>query len=528
VSTSSALILYPSWALAVLLAATAARLGRSTGRGLVALCLILAFWVTAVLLVEHPATSAIGERVVPAGMLLAGGFVHGGAEIVGRRLRRAVWAGYAFGLAVGVLGAVSPRLFYAPGLASPGPIFWPVSIASGLGAGVVLLWMLREMLAATGPARRRMALLLAGNVLGIVAGGGAVLLRVVGAAADLRWTAPIVLVSVCLIGAAVLGGEQGRARRMVWQAMVYAAITASLSSVGLTALYRVLPDLLPAPGLGWMIAILFFAALPLDAVRQLLVDGVGRRLFRDPIGVRDLAEAAARSEARADHVERLAEIGAITSAVAHEVRNPLGVIAAQAKLLERAGAPAASVAALRAQVERARRFVDDLLRYGQPRPLDLRDVEVGAVAHAAVQAVRQAMGESAPPVALDVDASLHIEADRAALGDVLVALVQNAAIAAGDRPGASVRVTAGRDAAGVTIAVEDDGPGVPPELAATLFEPFVTGRGRDHRHPGTGLGLAIARRVIERHGGQLGHERPAGGGARFVIRFARGGTGVDA
>jgi signal transduction histidine kinase len=202
------------------------------------------------------------------------------------------------------------------------------------------------------------------------------------------------------------------------------------------------------------------------------------------------------------------------------------VIAAQAKLLERAGAAAASVAALRAQVERARRFVDDLLRYGQPRPLDIRDAEVAAIVDAAVQSVRQAMGDAAPAIAVSVAPGLRLEADRAALVDVLVALVHNAAIAAGERPGASVRVTAGAAGGDVEIAVEDDGPGVPPELADTLFAPFVTGRGRDQRHPGTGLGLAIARRVIERHGGSLRHERPAGGGARFVIRFAGGGSVV--
>ena len=522
-SASSALILYPSWALAVVLAATAVRLGRSTGMGMVGLCLVLAWWVTAVLLVEHPASAAIGERLVPSGMLLAGGFVHGGAEIVGRRLRRATWAGYALGLTTGVVGAIAPRLFFAPNLAAPGPIFWPVAVVSGLGAAVVLTWMLRETLTLRGPARRRMALLLAGNVLGIVAGGGAVLLRVLGWVPDLRWTAPIVLVAVLVIGAAVLRGEHGRARRMLWQALVTALLAATVSAIGLAAVYEWLPALVPAPGLGWIVAVLFCAALTLDAVRQLVVDGVGRRLFADPIGVRDLADEAARSEARADHVERLAEIGTITSAVAHEVRNPLGVIAAQAKLLERAGAPAASVASLRAQVERARRFVDDLLRYGQPRPLDVRDVEVAAIVDAAVSSVRGAMADAAP-ITVSVAPGLRIEADRAALVDVLVALVHTAAIAAGERPGASVRVTASADGGDVELAVEDDGPGVPPELAATLFAPFVTGRGRDHRHPGTGLGLAIARRVIERHGGSLTHERPAGGGARFVIRSGRGGS----
>ncbi|HEY0193306.1 MAG TPA: ATP-binding protein, partial [Kofleriaceae bacterium] len=70
------------------------------------------------------------------------------------------------------------------------------------------------------------------------------------------------------------------------------------------------------------------------------------------------------------------------------------------------------------------------------------------------------------------------------------------------------------------------GPGVPAELADRLFQPFVTGRGRDHAHPGTGLGLATARGIAERHGGSLRHEPPRGpagqGGARFVLRLPGG------
>ncbi len=66
----------------------------------------------------------------------------------------------------------------------------------------------------------------------------------------------------------------------------------------------------------------------------------------NPIGVRDLADQVERTEVRADHAERLAEIGRLASAVAHEIRNPLGVIAAQAKLLERQGAKPETVASL--------------------------------------------------------------------------------------------------------------------------------------------------------------------------------------
>jgi len=326
-----------------------------------------------------------------------------------------------------------------------------------------------------------------------------------------------------LVGYAVLAGEVGRARRLVTQGLVYALLTATFSAVGLTVFYHLLPWLTPGGGaLGWTLFVLFFAALPLDGVRLVLVENIGRALFQKPSGTRDLADEAERSEARADHVERLAEIGTIVSAVAHEIRNPLGIIAAEAKLLERAGASSDSVAALRAQVERARHFVDDLLRYGKPRPLDVREVELPAALESAVAGVRAQLGE-APALAVEC-AVPTVEADRGAIVDVVTVLAHNAAIAVGERADGQVRVHAVVEGEHVVISVEDNGVGVPREIEATLFEPFVSGRGRDARHPGTGLGLAIARRWVERHGGTLAHQRPVGGGARFVIRLPRGGA----
>jgi signal transduction histidine kinase len=283
------------------------------------------------------------------------------------------------------------------------------------------------------------------------------------------------------------------------------------------------------------------AALPLDAVRTLIVDGVGRRLFAAPIGVRDLAEQAERSEARADQAARLAELGALVSAVAHEVRNPLGVISAHVKLLERAGAQAANLEAVRAQVKRASRFVDDLLAYGKPRPLVVRELDIRSVIDEAVAAVRaihpstvltvtagpmpDVTSEVTPAampgvlIAIAIEPGTRAIADRAALVDVLVNLIGNAAIAVADRGRITITAAGARD---LELAVNDDGPGVPPELAARLFQPFVTGRGRDHAHPGTGLGLATARSIAERHGGTLHHEAFAGGGARFVVRLPGG------
>ena len=64
---------------------------------------------------------------------------------------------------------------------------------------------------------------------------------------------------------------------------------------------------------------------------------------------------------------------------------------------------------------------------------------------------------------------------------------------------------------------------VRPQWRAQVREAFTTGRSRDSKRPGTGLGLALSRRLVERHGGTLHHERPESGGARFVITLPEGG-----
>jgi signal transduction histidine kinase len=522
-TTFAALALYPLWAVAMAVFITVLRLGRDTRRGLLALCFFLALWVTGLILLESPQTETLAERVVPSGILLGAGFVHAGADLAQVRRRALVWAVYGGAGAVALTGLLAPRLLYGPGARAPGPVFVPVAVFSAATSTLLIVWLYRAALAVGATERRRRLALALGGVFGSLGGGGVVGLRVSGVG-DVWPAAPLLLVSILLASYAVLSGERGRARELVWQGLAYALLTAALSSIGITVLLRIMPYLAPDGGRGviWTVLVVFFAALPLDPARLVVVDFVGRRLFANPIGVRDLAEQVERTEVRADQAERLAEIGRLAGAVAHEIRNPLGVIAAQAKLLERQGAKPETVASLRAQIERARRFLDDLLRYSKPRPLEMTEIEVLPALALAATGVRQVLGDGAPriDVALEGAGALFVEADRGAFNDVATVLVHNAAIALDGREGGIVRVTAKAAGGGaLEVRVEDDGPGVPPEIEATLFQPFVTGRGRDAKHPGTGLGLAIAARWVERHGGAIRHERRAEGGARFVVRW---------
>jgi len=93
-----------------------------------------------------------------------------------------------------------------------------------------------------------------------------------------------------------------------------------------------------------------------------------------------------------------------------------------------------------------------------------------------------------------------------------VNLLSNAVDAAS--PSGEVHVGASRAEGRITVAVEDDGPGVDSGVARRLFEPLITTKER-----GIGLGLALVKRIVERHGGSVGYEARPGGGARFLVQL---------
>ena len=521
-STLSALTLLPLLAVTLAVGLTAARLGRQIASALQWLCVLQATWVLGLILLQSGAVSW-AERLLPSGMLLAGVFVQAAAQIAGKRPRAVIASAWAFSVAVALLGLLAPRLLYGPGAIGAGPLFIPLAVASVLGTGAVKLFLWRLVRAAPTPRerRRRIALLLA-NFFGALGGGGAIALHITRLA-PIGIAAPFLLASVLTAAYAVWNSEDLRGRALLRRGFLETGLAAALTALALIAWYASARWLVPggAPltlaGLG----VAFLCAIPLEAFRQLISERALEAALRAPVGARGLTTAIEREEARADHAERLAELGRVASAVAHEIRNPLGVILAEVKLLERAGAPEESVTAVRAQVQRASRFVDDLLRYARPRPIELSEIDLTrTLATAAEEAVR---GSALPAGRLELPAGEGptIETDARALEDVVRNLVSNALIATRELPAAKVRVRIVEEPAHVCISVEDDGPGVPGEIADRLFEPFVTGRGRDAEHPGTGLGLAISARLAARQGATLRHERPETGGARFVARWPK-------
>jgi signal transduction histidine kinase len=222
-----------------------------------------------------------------------------------------------------------------------------------------------------------------------------------------------------------------------------------------------------------------------------------------PIAMRHVAErfaglvtetarrlAVARQLVEAEREARLAELGALAATVAHDLRNPLGIVQMAAT-----GAPPEVRSEIGEQVARMNHLVTDILDYARawtilPQPLLLADL----VASLGVEA--------------DVPEGLMATADRHALLRVLTNLVDNAR-ALGTR--VAIVAEAGPP---VTIDICDDGPGIAPEIAGSLFRPFVS-----RRPGGTGLGLAIVRRIMEAHGGTVTLAERSGWSTCFRLTF---------
>ena len=220
---------------------------------------------------------------------------------------------------------------------------------------------------------------------------------------------------------------------------------------------------------------------------------------------------------RADGVQ--AElIRRIASVVGHELRNPLAVLNnssyfIKTKLSSTGGLDPKvekHLGIMASEIARADRMIADMLTYSRPLELTRGRVPLAAMAQAVVETAQAPSGVAvlvkAPKTAVEV------QADEKRLSDALKRLVDNAVEAVGTA--GTVTVIVSREKGEAELEVRDTGPGVNPEVAPHLGEPFRTGKPR-----GLGLGLAIARKIVEAHGGRFEGGTAKEGGAAFRLRL---------
>lgn len=230
------------------------------------------------------------------------------------------------------------------------------------------------------------------------------------------------------------------------------------------------------------------------------------------------AQALAETQRELVQRERLAALGEMSAAVAHEVRNPLAVMlnALSALRRELGKAPQGTTnelfSILHEEIERLRRLVDDFLNFARPIHLRLEPVDVQALLHSASE-LASAGTESPHRVVCSIDDALpNLRCDQDLLRHAVANLIANAL----QSEGKPFEVTLRAEYSGGELAIKvvDHGPGIEPSVSSRLFEPFFSTRAQ-----GTGLGLSIVKRIVEAHRGAVTIEDTEGGGATFIIRL---------
>ena len=246
----------------------------------------------------------------------------------------------------------------------------------------------------------------------------------------------------------------------------------------------------------------------------------------------ELAETLAETNRRLEQAqeearrsERLAALGQMSAGLAHEIRNPLGVIKGSAEMLHQKlgeSNPLASELAgyISSETNRLSALVTRFLDFARPLHAELAPMEITTVLDRALLAVAVVQKDEPVRVERQYEPNLPlVPLDESLCEQAFVNLIQNAYDAMGSDGGA-LRVTAARasnaNRDGVEVRIEDSGPGIPPELREQIFNPFVT-----TKKTGVGLGLSIVSRIIDGHHGTIRVEnkvddRP---GACFVVFF---------
>jgi signal transduction histidine kinase len=240
-------------------------------------------------------------------------------------------------------------------------------------------------------------------------------------------------------------------------------------------------------------------------------------------GIQVLFEKQKRAEAEATELavrqERLHTAGRLAAEIAHQIKNPLGIITNAAFCLNRAvqeGETAVDdqIQIIREEVDRADQIITELMGYAQLAEGTVERLDVAEELDAAVQEVFPPAAKYQIKIHKDYAPALPaLLMQKRHLSSVLVNILQNAREAMHGRGEVRLSAQYGKNDS-VCITLADSGPGIPPDKIGKIFEAYFT-----TREKGTGLGLAIVKHNTEMYGGAVQVESELGKGTRFMLEF---------
>ena len=215
-------------------------------------------------------------------------------------------------------------------------------------------------------------------------------------------------------------------------------------------------------------------------------------------------------EAQMELRSRLSSLGEISAGIAHELRNPMGVIAGYTKLLSKKADESLrpTVNAIAKEINVMNRIISDFLSFAKPAELNISDVDLKGIIGNCVSVVAGGKGDIKTHI--DIDGLPAIKGDEILLRQAFTNLVQNAIESMPKGGELSVRSSLGDF---IEVSISDTGPGIAENIVDKIFLPFFTTKDR-----GTGLGLSIVQKIIVSHGGNIFVDS-SNNGTTFRIKF---------
>ncbi len=266
-------------------------------------------------------------------------------------------------------------------------------------------------------------------------------------------------------------------------------------------------------------------SLSVSPIRDAAGDIVGASKIVRDITDRKAAETRFRQlQSEMAHVSRLTAMGQLTSAIAHELNQPLTAVAnfVDTARIVLEGVQDPNVAKIdqflakgAAQIERAGEIIRRLREFVEKRKVSRTTESVNSIVQDAIALGLLSSSDVNVTLKTELEPGLAaISLDRIQIQQVLVNLIRNAIEAMHASKLKEITISTKLNGPLIEIAVADTGPGIPPEIAGRLFQPFST-----TKSTGMGIGLMICRSIVEAHGGTICAAPRAGGGTVFTIQL---------